>query len=113
MAYSHGELHEKATEPKQWMQKECSIKGNRIKSNKNPKAAHKGAAYSGRIYNTVQLLPSQYTFTFLFFFFCFCLTCRSFLKRHPISIQNKIRFSCSLVIRGTKNKLLQFFMAHC
>lgn len=65
MVYSHGELNEKATETKQRMQKECSIKVNRIKSNKNPKAANKGAAYcdcSDCIYNTVQLFPSQYAF---------------------------------------------------
>lgn len=53
MVYS--QLRENATETKQWLQKECSIKVNRIKSNKNPKAANKGAACFKSIYNSVQL----------------------------------------------------------
>lgn len=65
MVYS--EVCENATETKQWLQKECSIKVNRIKSNKNPKAANKGAAYFKSIYNSLQLFWSQYAFKKTFF----------------------------------------------
>lgn len=71
MVYSHGEQQEKATETKGWMQKEGSIKVDRIKSNKTPKAANKGAADCECIYNTAQFFPSQYAFKKTFFFFTF------------------------------------------
>lgn len=73
MVCSHRERHEKATETKRRMQKEASIKDQRIKSNKTPKAANKGAASCECIYNAVQFFPSRHAFRKTYFFFFFFL----------------------------------------
>lgn len=71
MVYSHRERRGNATDTKQWLQKECSIKGNRIKSNKNPKAANnKRAACFKSIYNSY-FDPKMHLKENLFFPFCF------------------------------------------